>query len=572
MTFTLPASNSTVLQIGAVGAGGPTPAAAAVAQYIDDFRVTKGVCRHSTGFLPDDWEAVATAHDAGDDYFSSRRLLLHGDDFTDSSSFTQTVTSSGPTITTTAGEFVYGTGAISFGGGSNRVATQCGASFTTNDFTLELRARGNFGYGSAGCLFSDATNSFFMSGGALRLSGTAQIPTINATSNTDYSWLVVVRKAGVVSIWVNGVRVGTYSGVNWSSALVDLSAFYLGNYSSPVDGWSGQMEEVRVADFAQYDPSTLTITDPLAAYPNYVSNLGDRFPANTNLILNGNGANGSTTITDSSSSPQTVTSDGTAINSTTQLKFGSGSLRFASSSSYVQVAAGAAHNLGANSGDFTVDFWQRLDASMNNGLYYVPLFQYTLDVNNWWGLYYLNGMLRIVSSVAGAIQMLASRAVAPAAVTFSHIEVSRSENVWYASVNGALSIAVQLSVKDTGVPSEAVIQNPLWVVRPTLILRNNNVVSVNLHPGLPIELSFAVFGGGAGSISGTVKVLSALAPNRVVRLYDRASGTLVASTISDSSTAVYLFTNIPSNKTYYAIALDVVPGYNATIEDQIVPV
>ncbi len=80
--------------------------------------------------------------------------------------------------------------------------------------------------------------------------------------------------------------------------------------------------------------------------PNYSS---------VSLLLNGNGTNGSTTFTDSSSYGHTVTPAGNAQISTTQSKFGGASMYFDGSGDYLSIPSSNSFNFG--SGDFTVEFW-----------------------------------------------------------------------------------------------------------------------------------------------------------------------------------------------------------------------
>lgn len=76
---------------------------------------------------------------------------------------------------------------------------------------------------------------------------------------------------------------------------------------------------------------------------------------------------------------------------------------------------------------------------------------------------------------------------------------------------------------------------------------------------------------GTGRIAGTVRVLSAIAPYRRVCLYDRTSGRLARVTTS-AADGSYSFERVDTLRQYYAIALDIHPGgYNATIEDLVVP-
>lgn len=76
---------------------------------------------------------------------------------------------------------------------------------------------------------------------------------------------------------------------------------------------------------------------------------------------------------------------------------------------------------------------------------------------------------------------------------------------------------------------------------------------------------------GVGRIAGTVKVIDTAAPNRRVRLYDKASGTLARETMSDGG-GLYAFERLDTRRMYYVIAEDAgATPYNATIEDFVTP-
>lgn len=74
--------------------------------------------------------------------------------------------------------------------------------------------------------------------------------------------------------------------------------------------------------------------------------------ANVSLLLHMNGTNGSTTFTDSSVTPKTVTPSSTEI-STTQSKFGGASASFTGGHLAISDSSG----FGFGTGDFTVEFW-----------------------------------------------------------------------------------------------------------------------------------------------------------------------------------------------------------------------
>ena len=73
------------------------------------------------------------------------------------------------------------------------------------------------------------------------------------------------------------------------------------------------------------------------------------------LLLHGNGTNGSTTITDSSPSPKTVTAVGNAQISTAQSKFGGASIAFDGSGDRLSIQS--SNDYAFETGDFTVEYW-----------------------------------------------------------------------------------------------------------------------------------------------------------------------------------------------------------------------
>ena len=76
---------------------------------------------------------------------------------------------------------------------------------------------------------------------------------------------------------------------------------------------------------------------------------------NVSLLLHGDGTNGSTTITDSSLTPKTVTAVGNAQISTAQSKFGGASIAFDGTGDYLTVPDNADFEFG--SGNFTIEGW-----------------------------------------------------------------------------------------------------------------------------------------------------------------------------------------------------------------------
>ena len=76
---------------------------------------------------------------------------------------------------------------------------------------------------------------------------------------------------------------------------------------------------------------------------------------------------------------------------------------------------------------------------------------------------------------------------------------------------------------------------------------------------------------GRQGFAGSVKVILAPAPTRIVRLYERASGRLVRETLTTLA-GLYSFPEVTDTWSYYVVALDNMPGgYNAAIADDVTP-
>lgn len=95
--------------------------------------------------------------------------------------------------------------------------------------------------------------------------------------------------------------------------------------------------------------------------------LADPYFDNVEVLLHGDGTNGSTTFTDSSPNPKTVTASGNAQIDTAIKKFGSGSAEFDGTNSKLTISGNP-----IGSGDFTIEFWVYSESISGN--------QYFLDI------------------------------------------------------------------------------------------------------------------------------------------------------------------------------------------------
>ena len=158
----------------------------------------------------------------------------------------------------------------------------------------------------------------------------------------------------------------------------------------------------------------------------------DPFFSNVSLLLLGNGANGSTTIIDSSPSPKTVTAVGNAQISTVQSKFGGASIAFNGTNSRIESASNIAFNFGT--GNFTIEFWCYLNSTGNQVFYETQLSGGTGSRNNGFVFLLFNGKLNIFSfsSFKGASNTSITIR------TWHHIALVRvgSTNTWTYYLNG----------------------------------------------------------------------------------------------------------------------------------------
>ncbi len=251
--------------------------------YIDDFRLSVGIARHSiSGFTPKA-SAFTSPPSFGNDRFT--RILLQADvDFTDSAL--------GPTSTTTWGNFsgtptIVTGGSSKFGNGSLRcngaaLSASDRASFTlgpqdwTMDFWFNRRgnttaSQGVLGHAGSGGTQNQTQFGFLWSTSGNKLEayvsdGTNWYTNQSVTAYTDSNWhhCALMRKQDTVYLFLDGVMEDS---VAMTAAVFDSAGqFVLGSFGEFVSSYfAGDLDEIRLSiGIARFN--TAGFTPPAAAY------------------------------------------------------------------------------------------------------------------------------------------------------------------------------------------------------------------------------------------------------------------------------------------------------------------
>lgn len=158
--------------------------------------------------------------------------------------------------------------------------------------------------------------------------------------------------------------------------------------------------------------------------------------ASVSLLLHLDGSDGSTTFTDSSGTPKTVTSSGTAAISTTESKWGGASLGFGAGG-YLSSSSNAAYQMGT--GDFAVEMWVQFSAV--NVQRNILDFRGSADGTPWVWAINSNGTLFTYFAVGSDVSSTATFS----ANQWYHIALSRSSGTVRQYIDGVLDGQVTMT-------------------------------------------------------------------------------------------------------------------------------
>jgi len=153
--------------------------------------------------------------------------------------------------------------------------------------------------------------------------------------------------------------------------------------------------------------------------------------ANVSLLLHGNGTDGSTTFTDSSSNVLSVTGVGNAQIDTAVKQFGTGSIQFDGNGDYLEIADNNVLDL---SGDFTIELFFRLNSLTNNSEHQTFIVKGDTELANNFTIQILDPGTSIVIR-SNATNIMTTN-VSISINTFYHFAISRSGSNLRMYLNG----------------------------------------------------------------------------------------------------------------------------------------
>lgn len=233
-----------------------------------------------------------------------------------------------------------------------------------------------------------------------------------APSLNVWHHFAVTRSAGVVSLWLDGVLVGTTANAtDFSDGWLTLGR----STASAASYYAGHLDEYRITKGAPVYAAPFT--PPASAFQD-ISLPVDPHGTRVSCLLHGEGTEGAATMTDVKGNGFTATS---AFTVAAQQRFGARSIYFSTTTSRVISASALdAFQVGGSGGSFTVEGWFRFSSVANTP----TLWQSRVSTNQMLLLRLSGGLMELRGLNSGSLTLLTST-FAPVVDTWYHIAVSR---------------------------------------------------------------------------------------------------------------------------------------------------
>jgi hypothetical protein len=412
--------------------------------YIDDLRVTKGIARYSSNFSTNSVEFPIGNFCS---IPSNLALLVHGNgtagtgNFIDDSYNTKTLTGHGTAAHSSTTSKFKGT-SIKLTNATNSniyIPATTDLTFGSNDFTIEtfinfttLPATNDWSTivarwyitGTKSWLFAlynDAGNyKLELATGDSSSQVVALSNTLTISTGTWYH-IAVVKSGTSAYFYLDGAPVGT--GIAVANLVASTQIAIIGvtgintSLSNPLGAY---LAELRIMNgIGIYGSAFTPSTTP---FPNAV----DSNYQFTSLVLHGDGTDSSSTVTDSSIVPKTITAFDSAMNSATQFKTGTASLHFpGTNTSYLEVTnSNIDFDFGSNL--FTIEAYINFDS--------LPAFGTPQNIIGSWDPSATFSMIWYVSiydSGSGIYKVLVGSGTGASQTSTSSPAITISANTWF---------------------------------------------------------------------------------------------------------------------------------------------
>ena len=328
--------------------------------YIDEVRVTNGISRYSSNFsVATSAFADTAAHIHSIQYNSSGVFGGNPTLMWDSTNNRLSVNKSAPAEALDVVGNIAATGSLTLGIGAVGNITATGSLIVGfgNSFGT-ITATGSLTLGTPLSIANGGTGQITaaLAINALLPSQTGANGLYLTSNGTDTSWATVPASGTVTSISGSGGTTGlTLSGgpITTAGTLTLGGALVFGNGGTGLTTLGSGLQVLRTnagataMEWATSGGGSVPAGTPQVA--------GDVYYSSVSLLLHCNGTNGSTTFTDNSSLPKTITPAGNAAISTIQSKFGGASYLGDGTGDYLSTPATA--NLNLTTGDWTIECW-----------------------------------------------------------------------------------------------------------------------------------------------------------------------------------------------------------------------